>query len=355
MSCQRKGTSAKRILLIGHMDTVFEADGPFQKFTRDDVQFQKVMSYIDSGKREGAELLAGGNRVGDKGNFIEPTVFAEVKDEMKIAREEIFGPVMSIMKFRDLDEVIARANNTTYGLAAAVWTRDIGKALAISNKCQGGHDLGELLRRFRCRSALRRLQAVGDWAGNGRVRSPAVHGSKDSHYQDLNVVSGRAFVEMGRIARRKYIRSVVSVILFCVGTGTPVLAQATQVYPFTGTWKMNVEKSKFRPGPAPRSVTATIGTDGRVSFQGIGPDGKPTGRSHPSSVGKEVLFDGTKNLTIETRAQGNVLDDTIRLDGKPIETVHAVFSSHGRTVTLNREGSDPQGHPVHNLEILEKQ
>jgi len=104
----------------------------------DNVQFQKVMSYIDSGKREGAELLAGGNRVGDKGNFIEPTVFADVKDEMKIAREEIFGPVMSIMKFRDLDEVITRANNTTYGLAAAVWTRDIGKALAISNNVKAG-------------------------------------------------------------------------------------------------------------------------------------------------------------------------------------------------------------------------
>ena len=104
----------------------------------DDVQFKRVMSYIDAGKREGAELLTGGNRVGDKGNFIEPTVFADVKDDMKIAREEIFGPVMSIMKFRDLDEVIARANKTTYGLAAAVWTRDIGKALAISNNVKAG-------------------------------------------------------------------------------------------------------------------------------------------------------------------------------------------------------------------------
>ncbi len=104
----------------------------------DDVQFDKIMSYIDSGKREGAELLTGGKRVGDKGHFIEPTVFADVKDDMKIAREEIFGPVMSIMKFHDLDEVIARSNDTTYGLAAAVWTRDIGKALAISNNVRAG-------------------------------------------------------------------------------------------------------------------------------------------------------------------------------------------------------------------------
>jgi aldehyde dehydrogenase (NAD+) len=104
----------------------------------DDVQFDKIMSYIESGKQEGAELLTGGKRVGDKGHFIEPTVFAEVKDDMKIAREEIFGPVMSIMKFHDLDEVIARSNDTTYGLAAAVWTRDISKALAISNNVRAG-------------------------------------------------------------------------------------------------------------------------------------------------------------------------------------------------------------------------
>jgi aldehyde dehydrogenase (NAD+) len=104
----------------------------------DDMQFDKIMSYIESGKREGAELLTGGKRIGDRGHFIEPTVFAEVKDDMKIAREEIFGPVMSIMKFHDMDEVIARANNTTYGLAAVVWTRDIGKALAISNNVRAG-------------------------------------------------------------------------------------------------------------------------------------------------------------------------------------------------------------------------
>jgi aldehyde dehydrogenase (NAD+) len=104
----------------------------------DSIQFDKVMSYIDAGKCEGAELLTGGKRVGDKGYFIEPTVFANVKDEMKIAREEIFGPVMSIIKFHDIDEVVERANNTTYGLAAGVWTRDIGKAHAIANSVRAG-------------------------------------------------------------------------------------------------------------------------------------------------------------------------------------------------------------------------
>jgi len=104
----------------------------------DDVQFEKVMSYIDAGKREGAELLTGGKRAGEPGYFVEPTVFANVRDEMKIAREEIFGPVMSIMKFREIDEVVHRANNTTYGLAAAVWTRSIDKAHAIANNVKAG-------------------------------------------------------------------------------------------------------------------------------------------------------------------------------------------------------------------------
>ncbi len=104
----------------------------------DDIQFEKVMSYIDSGRKEGAKLVAGGNRAGDRGYFVEPTVFADVRDNMKIAEEEIFGPVMSIIKFKDIDEVSDRANKTMYGLAAGVWTRDIGKALAIANNVRAG-------------------------------------------------------------------------------------------------------------------------------------------------------------------------------------------------------------------------
>src|SRR5262245_6639794 len=92
-----------------------------------DEQFQKVMNYIKSGERDGAKMLCGGGRVGDRGYFIEPTVFDNVQDEMTIAKEEIFGPVMSIIPFKDIDEVVRRSNSTTYGLAAAVWTRDISK------------------------------------------------------------------------------------------------------------------------------------------------------------------------------------------------------------------------------------
>jgi len=103
-----------------------------------DEQFQKVMSYIDSGRRDGAQMLCGGKRVGDRGYFIAPTVFDNVRDDMKIAREEIFGPVMSVIPFKTVDEVVRRANNTTYGLAAAVWTRDVSKAHSIANSLRAG-------------------------------------------------------------------------------------------------------------------------------------------------------------------------------------------------------------------------
>ena len=104
----------------------------------DQAQFDKVMSYIDAGKKEGARLAYGGKRVGDRGYFIEPTVFSDVRDEMKIAQEEIFGPVMSIIPFDSVDEVIERGNKSMYGLAAAVWTRDITKAMTIANGMRAG-------------------------------------------------------------------------------------------------------------------------------------------------------------------------------------------------------------------------
>ncbi len=104
----------------------------------DKTQFDKIMSYIAKGKQQGATCVAGGERFGDKGYFIQPTVFADVKDDMTIASEEIFGPVMQVLRFKDVDEVVQRANTTDYGLAAAIWTRDIGKAHAIADRVRAG-------------------------------------------------------------------------------------------------------------------------------------------------------------------------------------------------------------------------
>jgi aldehyde dehydrogenase (NAD+) len=103
-----------------------------------DEQFDKVMGYIESGQREGAKMLCGGKRIGDRGYFIQPTVFDNVRDDMKVAQEEIFGPVMSVIPFKDIHDVVRRANQTTYGLAAAVWTKDISKAHAIANAVRAG-------------------------------------------------------------------------------------------------------------------------------------------------------------------------------------------------------------------------
>ena len=104
----------------------------------DQAQFDKIMKYIDLGKQGGASCVTGGNRFGERGYFVEPTVFADVTDDMAIARDEIFGPVMSVLKFKDVDEVVERGNDTFYGLAAAVWTRDIAKAHHMAARLRAG-------------------------------------------------------------------------------------------------------------------------------------------------------------------------------------------------------------------------
>ncbi|MEI7853815.1 MAG: aldehyde dehydrogenase family protein [Planctomycetota bacterium] len=101
-------------------------------------QCDRIMGYIDIGISEGANLLSGGKRVGNKGYFIQPTIFDGVKDNMRIAKEEIFGPVMNILKFKDVDEVVQRGNKTFYGLAAAIWTKDITKAHRLANSLKAG-------------------------------------------------------------------------------------------------------------------------------------------------------------------------------------------------------------------------
>ena len=105
----------------------------------DGTQLDKIMELIESGKKEGAKLHCGGNRIGTKGYYVETTVFSDVTDDMRIAKEEIFGPVMQIIKFKTVDEVIKRANNTNYGLSAAVFTQNIDRALMIAQALETGN------------------------------------------------------------------------------------------------------------------------------------------------------------------------------------------------------------------------
>ena len=102
-------------------------------------QFERVKGYIDSGIEEGAEAVAGGSPENGDGYFVSPTLFTGVEDGMRIAREEIFGPVLVAMPFDELDEVAARANNTEYGLAAGLWTRDISNAHKLAGMLKAGN------------------------------------------------------------------------------------------------------------------------------------------------------------------------------------------------------------------------
>jgi len=101
-------------------------------------QMNKVCGYLESGYAEGAKATVGGSRQGDKGYFVKPTVLVNTNEKMKVVREEIFGPVVTAIPFKDVDDLIAKANNTEYGLAAGVWTRDIGKAHRIASQLRAG-------------------------------------------------------------------------------------------------------------------------------------------------------------------------------------------------------------------------
>ncbi len=101
-------------------------------------QLDKILGYVELGEKQGAKRVVGGDRFGDRGFYVEPTIFDDVKDDMAIARDEIFGPVVSVLPFRDLDEVVPRANDTKYGLAAAVWTKNIDKAHLFAEKVKAG-------------------------------------------------------------------------------------------------------------------------------------------------------------------------------------------------------------------------
>ena len=103
-----------------------------------EAQMKQVLGYVEKGRAEGARLVCGGERPAGKGYFVRPTIFTDVQPSMTIAREEIFGPVLSVIRFKDVEEVVRAANDTPYGLAAAVWTKDIKLAHRTARLLQAG-------------------------------------------------------------------------------------------------------------------------------------------------------------------------------------------------------------------------
>ncbi|EJD50206.1 aldehyde dehydrogenase [Auricularia subglabra TFB-10046 SS5] len=125
-----------------HVKTLKVGD-PFDKETFQgpqvsQLQFDRIMGYIESGKKAGATVELGGKRHGNEGYFIEPTVFTNVKPDMQIVREEIFGPVVVLAKFKDEDDIIAQANDSMYGLAAAVFSQNVSRALSVAQRLHAG-------------------------------------------------------------------------------------------------------------------------------------------------------------------------------------------------------------------------
>ncbi len=103
-----------------------------------DEQFRRVTGFLESGRSDGATALAGGGRYGDRGYFVEPTVLTNVRPDMKVVREEIFGPVVVASPFDSIEEIAAQANDSEYGLGAGIWTKDISKAHALAKKLRAG-------------------------------------------------------------------------------------------------------------------------------------------------------------------------------------------------------------------------
>jgi len=125
--------SAKKIRVGPGMNTDTQM-GPLVS----EEQFRRVCGYMEAGLNEGAKAVVGGKKVGNRGYFVEPTVLVNTNPKMKVVQEEIFGPVVTAMPFKSIDDIAAEANNTSYGLAAGIWTKDIGKAHSLANKLKAG-------------------------------------------------------------------------------------------------------------------------------------------------------------------------------------------------------------------------
>jgi phenylacetaldehyde dehydrogenase len=132
-------------------------------------QFERVVNYVEVGRHEGARLAAGGKSLGNKGYFVGPTVFADVDNRMRIAREEIFGPVATVIPFKNEDDAVLQGNDTIYGLAASIWTRDLSRAHRLARAIKAGTIL------INCQAGSDAISSFGGYKQSGFGRELGVH------------------------------------------------------------------------------------------------------------------------------------------------------------------------------------
>jgi hypothetical protein len=151
----------------------------------------------------------------------------------------------------------------------------------------------------------------------------------------------------------KFVRAI-SVTAIILLSATIVAAQVPEPNPFAGTWKLNLAKSKFKPGPAPKSQTVTIAPDGKTSVQEVLSDGTSRNRSFTPSGDIAVSIEGRENSTVVAKRTGNVTEYTWNINGMNGKG-RAVLSSDGKKVTYAGTGTDKEGHPIHNVQVYDRQ